>query len=293
VAYEGSNSYHLFSSYDGNAAVYNPALSRTENLQTANQPRPLGQYYQALQLDNSVGTSNFNALAVSVEKRLTHGLSFLAGYRWSKCLDETDLAFTEFTNPSNFRFDYAPCGFNMPHQVRLSYVWQLPGVRSLGFIGRNVIGGWETAGILTLQAGFPFTVTSGIDNSLSGIGLDRADIVGNPSLPGGSSTGQKLQQWFNTSAFQTNALGTFGDAPRNFLSGPGTANFDFSLIKSIPIKKGHFAETQRLDFRAEFFNLFNHPNFGLPVASVTSPTFGRILSAGTPRIAQLALKVVF
>lgn len=215
------------------------------------------------------------------------------GYRWSKCLDETDHDYIEFADPYNHRFDYAPCSFNMPQQFRFSYTWRIPSTPSLGFFGRQVIGGWETTGILTLQDGQPYLMESGIDNSATGIYYDRANLVGNPNLPGGRSTRQKLLEWFNTNAFQVNTPGTFGNSPKNFLSGPGFANFDFSLIKSFPIKKGPFAETQRIDFRAEFFNLFNRPNFGEPDSTVTDSTFGQVLSAGSPRIIQFALKYVF
>lgn len=132
-----------------------------------------------------------------------------------------------------------------------------------------------------------------MDNSFSGIGADRADIVGNPYLAGGRTTAQQLSEWFNINAFAPNADGTFGDSARNTLEGPGYANFDFSMVKSIPIRKDPLGESQHLDFRAEFFNLFNHPNFGGPVSSLSSSNIGRILSAGSPRIIQLALKYYF
>ena len=158
-------------------------------------------------------------------------------------------------------------------------------------------------GIFTVAGGPPFTVWSGVDNSLSGIGLDRADITGNALLAGGRTRGQEVAQWFNTAAFTTNALGTFGDTGKNFLSGPGFANFDFSLLKDIPLRFGPLAESQRLQFRAEFFNLTNHPNLMIaPNISSNasggfdtfgSPGFGKITLAADPRIIQLALKFIF
>jgi hypothetical protein len=295
VAYEGQESYHLFGSVEGNAAVYNPALSATANRTAVNQRRPLGQYYQGLALGEDVGTASFNALELSMEKRMTQGLTFLAGYRWSKALDESEEAFFDANaystpNPKN---DRGPASFNVPNQFLLSYSWIVPTPHRMGSVAAYVLGGWETNGILTLRSGLPYTISSGVDDSLSGIGKDRADLVGNPSLPGGRSTAQQLAQWFNTQAFAVNALGTYGTSERNFLEGPGYSNLDFSLVRSFPIKKGPLAERQAIQFRTELFNALNHPNFSAPSASVSSSTFGRITSAGSPRIIQFGLKFVY
>jgi hypothetical protein len=295
VAYEGQESYHLFGSVEGNAAIYNPALSATANRTNVNTRRPLGQYYQGLALGEDVGTASFNALEVSMEKRMTQGLTFLAGYRWSKALDESEEAFFDADaystpNPKN---DRGPASFNVPNQFLCSYSWMIPTPHGIGSVGSYVLGGWETNGILTLHSGLPFTISSGIDDSLSAISKDRADLVGNPGVPGGRSTAQQLQEWFNTQAFVVNALGTFGTSERNFLEGPGLANFDFSIVRSFPIKKGPLAERQALQFRKELFNSLNHPNFNAPSASVSSSTFGRVTSAGNPRILQFGLKFVY
>jgi hypothetical protein len=102
-----------------------------------------------------------------------------------------------------------------------------------------------------------------------------------------------VQQWFNTQAFVANALGTFGTSSRNFLTGPGVSNLDFSMIKVFPIRKGPLAETQALHLRAEAFNILNHANFNNPNSTVTSSTFGRITSAADPRIIQFSLKFIY
>jgi hypothetical protein len=299
VAYEGSEGYHLWGGLEGNPATYIPGQSTLENVQ---QRRIMGQYFTNLPWVKSVGTSSFQGMTISLEKRMSHGISFLAGFRWAKSLDEisqTDTSHDDYTDPYSVRFDRGPSDFSVNRQFTCSYLWQVPTLRSLGFVGRNVLGGWRSSGILTLRAGFPFTVYSGVDNALFGPewSQERADLTGNPRLPSNRPLSQKLNEWFNTNSFTYNALGTFGNSPRNFLQGPGFANFDFALIKSIPIKKGPFAETQRIDFRAEFFNLFNRANFGNPefdASSITDgPLFGHILSAYDPRIVQLALKFVF
>ena len=302
VSYEGANAWHMDSTIEGNPAIYNPALTRAQNLADTNQRRPMGNDYQSMPLIENIATQNYNALVVSAEKRVSHGLAFLTGYRWAKCLDEIEVGWREFTG-LNPRGDYGRCGYDVANQFRFSYNWTLPTPGSWGFVGKNIIGGWTSNGILTLASGPPFTVWSGVDNSFSGIGLDRADVVGNPNLAGGRSRGQQVAQWFNTAAFTTNAVGTFGDSAKNMLSGPGLGNFDFSMIKSIPIAIGPRADTQHLEFRAEFFNLTNHTNLmlkpnvssnaGGPFGTVGSPGLGKITLAADPRIIQFALKFVF
>lgn len=293
VSYEGSNSYHMFGDIEGDAGVYNPALSWTQNELTIQQRRPLGQYFTNLELDKTIATNNYNALVISAEKRMSRGLSILGGYRWSKCLDEVSgSAFSEDDFSSlNPAHDYGPCTYNITNQLEVSYIYQLPRLGGHGIAVREILGGWSTDGIMTFRGGLPFSVTSGTDRSGSGIGLDRADVVGNPILPGGRTTAQELQEWFNTSAFTLAAVGTYGNSGRDLLTGPGYSDFDFSLIKSFSIRK--LGEGSGLDFRAEFFNGLNFADFNNPSSSVSSSTFGRITSSGNPRIIQFGLKLHF
>jgi hypothetical protein len=294
VAYEGQNAYHLFGSVETNPGIYDPTLSVNDNRLRLNQRRPLGQYYQALSVGQDITTSSFNALVISVEKRMSHGFSVLGGYRWSKCLNLADNAFFDTSNfiSTNPKFDRGPCGYNVPHQFRFSYGWQLPQFRPAGAVGRAVLGGWQTNGILNVRDGLPFTVTTGVDNSFSGIGRDRADIIGAPYLSGRSKN-DMVFQYFNTKSFVANALGTFGTSSRNLMIGPGLATFDVAIAKKFPLPFGKLKESQFLTFRAEFFNFFNRANFGNPSSSVISSTFGRITSASDPRITQLSIKYIF
>ncbi len=209
LTYEGSRSYHAFGAVEGNAGVYDPNLSFTENELTLQQRRPMGQYFTNLSLMKTVGKSNFNALVVSAEKRVSHGLTALGGYRWSKCMDEDSAtAFNgdDYTS-TNPDFDYARCNYNITNQFTLSYVYRLPEVSSFGFVGRYLLSGWQNTGILTLHTGYPFSVVSGLDRSATGIGLDRADLVGNPHLPGNRSTSEKLAEWFNTAGLRSKCSG--------------------------------------------------------------------------------------
>jgi hypothetical protein len=155
-------------------------------------------------------------------------------------------------------------------------------------LARNVIGGWEINGILNLQSGMPFSVTSGVDNSQSAVNADRADLIGNPQISGDRSKAAIIQQYFNKSAFKVNAVGTFGNAGRNIMIGPGLENIDFGAIKTFAIR-----DRYKVQLRAEAFNLFNHANFNNPNANVSAGTFATITGAGAPRVLQVAMKAMF
>jgi len=127
-----------------------------------------------------------------------------------------------------------------------------------------------------------------MNNSLTAEGNDRPDQVGNPNLGGGRSRGQEVQEYFNTSAFVPNAIGAFGNVGRNSLTSPGFAGVDFGIFRFFPI-----TERVKFQFRAEFFDLFNRPNFGAPVNYLASPGFGQIQSANSNRQIQFALKLLF
>jgi hypothetical protein len=292
ASYEGSESYHLFGGEEGNAPVYVPGQTTLANEQ---QFRP-NQNFTSLTLGRTNGTASFNALTLSVERRLRN-LSFLGGFRVAKTIDEvsaTQLSGVDYytTDPHQSR---SLSDFDVNRQFIFSSTYQLPTPTALGALGNYVIGGWKMSGILALRAGTPVTIYSGVDNSLSGIGNDHADAVPgvDPNLDTGRSTAAKVVEYFNTAAFTQNLLGTFGDVRRNSIRGPGFANIDFSITKSFPLGRGTFAESHHLDFRAEAFNLFNHPNLGSPDNAVGDGNFGQITEALDPRILQLGLKFIF
>jgi len=153
---------------------------------------------------------------------------------------------------------------------------------------REAIGGWELTGIWTLQGGMPFTVVDGNDFSFTGLGVDHAKQIGNPHLDTGRGSSGLAAEYFNTAAFTDNDLGTYGNAPRNSIYGPGLVNTDMGLMKyfALPGKT-------KLQFRSEFFNALNHTNFQNPVADVSSSQYGQLTSANPNRILQLALKLLF
>ena len=151
-----------------------------------------------------------------------------------------------------------------------------------------IFGGWELSGFVTLQSGQPFTIMSGRDNSLTAVGADRPDVIGDPKLPTDRSRGDQVAEYFETTAFLANQPGRFGNVGRNSLIGPGLANIDLGVFKRFRINERH-----AFQFRAEFFNLFNRPNFGQPNTTLTASAFGRILTAAPARQIQLALKYSF
>jgi hypothetical protein len=173
----------------------------------------------------------------------------------------------------------------------VGFSYELPFGRAASSVFDRIVSNWEIQGIATFQSGRPFTVAllSDIDNSNTGRSVlgfganDRPDIVGDPDVddPG-------PDRWFNPAAFAFSARGTFGNAGRNILEGPGYANVNLGLIKHVVL-----GGRVRLQLRAEAFNLFNRVNLNLPDNFLGSPTFGQILSAGSPRHVQFGVKLLF
>jgi hypothetical protein len=156
---------------------------------------------------------------------------------------------------------------------------------------KQVINGWELTGIHTLQTGNPINIRTGLDNSRTGMGQDRPNLVGNPFLPEGRSKAEKLARWIDINAFQPNPIGTFGNLGKNIIYGPGLWNLDLGLFKNFSVTENH-----RVQFRWEMFDAFNHPNFRGPSSwSLASPSsFGQITSTfSSPRVMQFGLKYAF
>jgi hypothetical protein len=168
-----------------------------------------------------------------------------------------------------------------------SFLWELPGTFDHPVVD-GILGSWSLTGILAMQTGGGFTVTSAVDNARSGTGGQRADISGDPDLSSDRPTSEKALRWFNTSVYSPNALGTFGNSGRNTLRGPGSRNVDLGLHKTFAAGR-----TTRLQVRIEAFNAFNWVNLGTPNTTQTSQNFGRITTAGAPRVMQGALRVSF
>jgi len=285
VAYAASKGTFLGYNVDLNAATYGPGANGSNT-----QARRPNQNFQGVVEDVSGGNSIYNSLQVSIDKRFSDGFTVSANYTFGKTIDQvsylTDTCSTNTINPYNVGAYRGVSDFNVPQRFVLNYLWQLPSPKGNAVV-RGLLGNWQTSGILNWQSGFPLNIQSGEDDSLSGVGNDQADVVSKPSLTSGS-LGTKINQWFTTSAFKTAAIGSFGNAGRNILYGPGTFNLDFSIQKLFIIK-----EPWNLQYRAEFFNGLNHTLLNNPGTVVTSSGFGQITSARDPRILQMALKLRF
>lgn len=304
VNYLGNRGSHLFMSHELNWAVPLPlnvqpasiqlsdyaARRRFSNVTCSGQP-----CYDTVEIDDSNGWSNYNSLQISVNRPMRHGLSFLSSYVYAKTIDIGSVAGEGGSGPRdpyNLNLDKGPSNFDVKHRFVTSLVWQIPAVSRFRGVTNVLLNNWQVNGIITVQSGFPFTVYSGPDTSLTGIGGETADPVGgiSASLPSGRSNGQRVAEYFNTAAFQVASWGTYGLVSRNSMYGPGLVNFDMSFFKSFPISE----RLGRIEFREENFNLFNHPNFFNPDSTVQDgAAFGQIFSAHDPRFVQLALKWIF
>ncbi|HEV2882448.1 MAG TPA: TonB-dependent receptor [Pyrinomonadaceae bacterium] len=263
--------------------------------------RPVPQF-DDINLIESRGNSNYHSLQVRLQQRLTRGLAMLSSYTYSKSIDDASNFFTSAGDPNfpqdsqNLRLERGRSNFDVRHRLSASFSYELPFGRGRRFLGDDgfvstLLSGFQLNGIATVQSGRPFTVAllSEIDNSNTGrstLGFganDRPNVVSDPTA--GNRTPER---WFNTAAFAFPAFGTFGNAGRNILDGPGYQNVNASLLKNTRL-----SERLNLQLRLEAFNLFNHPNFNLPDNFLGSPTFGQILSARDPRHLQFGAKLLF
>ncbi len=286
AAYAGNKGTYLASGALGfreqNPAIYIPGASTTSNTQS----RRINPNFGSVGLFSSDNNSHYESVRLNIEKRFGQSFTVLANYTWSKMID--DFGSSGTTNPLNRRFDYGISNDDVPRVFNFSGLWQIPNAPIHGLADR-LLNGWELTSIASWRSGFPFSVTSGVDNSLSGVGQDRADYLGGvAALDPNRAHGQLVAQYFNFSAFAKNALGTFGTSGKNILWGPGLFDTDLGLLKNFKI-----AERFSTQFRAEFFNVFNNVNFSQPSANLNAASIGRITAAGNPRILQFALKFLF
>jgi len=330
IGYVGTKGTKLPRFVEGNPAIYVPGFFPQSGGQppqpkstsgNADQRRLYSQCtldvasppctYSSTGLIDGIANSSYNALEASLKKRFSHGLSFLASYTYSNSIDdassfnmtgsaskpvagENDLA----QNPFDLSAERGRSLFDARHRLVLSYQWSLPSWRQPHGWYQQMLGNWQVNGIATLMSGTPFTVFDSTDFSVQGSAPEISGFFSNrPNLVPGQNPNSGPRTpgaWFKRSAFQpitqdpNSPVQQFGTAGRNIVQGPGYADWDFSLFKNFPV-----AEGKELQFRAEFFDLLNHPNFYLPDSDISSSTFNTILEAQPPRLIQLALKFVF
>ncbi|MGO8720803.1 MAG: hypothetical protein ACLQMO_16565 [Acidobacteriaceae bacterium] len=227
--------------------------------------------------------SSYNGLQTSVRKQFSYGLLLDANFTWSKSLDDYGpIGSSTYINTEPFdqTFDYGPSPGDVARIFNFSPIYQLPGLKGNGW-QTKFTNGWTASAIVSWQSGTPFTVYSGVDNSFSGVGADRADFTGTKLsqavLNPNRSHSQLVNEYFNTSLFTVNAVGTFGNTGKNVLRGPGLFDTNFALLKNIPLATRFF-----LQFRFEAFNIFNNVNFMNPGSTVSDTGFGQITGAHHP-----------
>lgn len=273
--------------FEANPATYGPGATRG-NIQAR---RPLNPDYASVLVVDSFGKSWYHGLVLSGERRFTSDLAVTLSYTFSRNIDTgitvTSANVASANNPYNPLNDKGLADADRPHAFVASYVWNLPRFNTAPVLVKYLLGGWQHNGIVALYSGTPFSVVSGLDNSLTGVNQDRADLIGTPSLTSGTK-GERILRYFSTAAFRLNAESTFGTSGRNILRAPGSVNIDMSIFKNIPLWEKH-----TFQLRGEFFNVPNRTNLGGPNANFSATTFGRITSAGSPRVIQIALKYIF
>jgi hypothetical protein len=257
--------------------------------------------------EDTIANSNYNALEMMLQKRFSHGLQFQAAYTFSKSIDDGS-TFEETLDPFNSRASRALSLFNSKQRFVVSYDWELPITKHQGFAGK-ALNDWEVSGITQFQSGFPIRLNTEDDteliNSLFFLGTEAPSLVApfQKLDPRKTYTSLGLTTpgyWFNPNDFATAAtpngapvppLGSFNNGTqRTICCGPGLIDWDFSIHKKIPL-----SETRYVQFRAEIFNVFNHTNYSNPDGGFSDgPTeFGKITTAGDPRLLQFALKYFF
>jgi hypothetical protein len=268
--------------------------------------RPYPQFTGLSIVNDTSGNSIYHSLQLKVEKRLSSGVSFLVSYTLGKLITDVPWAVSgiggnngsgSYQNWYDLHTERALSAQDVTHSLSVSYVYQLPFGRGQ-LIGNNwkgpadwLLGGWQLNGITRLTTGNPLALSTSTNNTFSLGGGSRPNSNGqNAALPSDRPTADKIQQWFDVSAFIQPGSFTFGNVSRTIdVRAPGLVNFDVSLFKEI-----HLYERSALQFRAEFFNVLNHPNFSPPNTVLGNRAFGTISSlAALPRVGQLALKLTF
>lgn len=305
VAYVGTKGNHLLRQLDINQAQPGvreavTAQLRASGVLTSSQTVAVNYIRPYLGYSNivdrrTVARSNYNSLQVSFNKRFSHNFQLGAVYTWSKNLTDasTDRA-DRPQNPLNTELEYGRSQFDRSHIFTTNFLYDIPFFNRRTDLAGTVLGGWQLSGIYSAQTGTPLTITQSGDTLTTNIGAAastlRPNLIGDPNGTG------SVTQWFNTAAF-ARATTTYGTAGRGIIRGPGINNWDLSVMKTF-----RFTEATNLQFRTEFFNAFNHPQYNNPGTNVTfnadgtisnPTTFGVITTSRNPRIIQFGLKLNF
>lgn len=319
ITYIGNKNSHLWLGNAINPAVYIPgtwtgagscgsltispgtgkACSSTTNsnvrtvLSLINPTQGQGYSPTMTQIDDGANSA-YHGLMGTIQHRMSDNFSFLANYTWSHCISigdsPGDVAAPTYENSNNRRLDRSNCGYDVRHIFNTTFVASSH-FGSLHGIYGAVANNWQIAPLIRITSGLPLNVTSGIDNSLTGIGLDRPNLVSGAAVYSGVKVRQKAPgnlSYLNKTAFTQNATGTYGNLGRNAFRGPNYYDVDASLSRAFPIH-----DRLAFNLRLEGFNIMNHPNLSTFTTALNSGTFGNATAANDPRIFQAAAKFTF
>jgi hypothetical protein len=311
IRYVGTKGTHLPRNIEANPAVYGPGASSQNadrrriyaNCAPNNGPCDFATVGELTYGQNST----YHAAQFSLSREFEHGIGLNVSYWFSKTLDylssmnlqgasakalsgENDLA----QNPFDLKAEHGPSLFDARNRFVASVLWEIPYARNTHGLAKMLFDGWQVNGIADANSATPYTVYDSTNVSLqassppiSGYFASRPNVVGDPTR--GPHT---VNEWISRDDFQrlnpVTQAGQFGNAGRNIARGPGYEDIDASALKVFPL-----AESLRLQFRAESFNVLNHTNLGVPIADLASANFGEVLESGPPRLTQFALKLIF
>jgi hypothetical protein len=299
VGYVGSKGTRLTATFDGNRPIQ--PVTPGPGVPPISARRPF-QGFDNINVTKSLGNSNFHSLQVKAERRAARGLTILGSYTWAHSISNADISsvgggqyLAAIQDYMDLRGSRSDSVFDIRHRLSVAAIYDVPLFRNASQrLVRTLLGGWQLGAIITEQTGFAAALTGVVDTTGTGV-ASRPDMLAgqDPMLDRGDRT---RARWFNTAAFALPQPGRFGTAPRHPIHLPGLNQVDASATKNF-----RFTETHQLQFRAEFFNAFNHVNLGAPGLNIRDPdNFGRVTSttqaAGMPgdsRVVQFALKYYF
>ena len=307
--YLGNAGRHIWGSTDINYSIVTPGAttSNANARRITNLLNPAqGQYYANIQQSDDGANSSYQGLVMKAEHRMASHFNLLSTYTWSHCVSSWDfageLAGPVYQNPlSRAQGERGNCGYDHRHSFIISGVALSPGFG--GGVAKFVSKDWQVSPNINFITGNPIQLTTGKDVSLSTQNLDRPSVLlADQVYP----TTKTVQEYFNPAAFVCAGPGTgtqagisglntgcastgvFGNLGRNSVYGPGQINFDLALSRRFNLR-----ERWKLEFRADVFNIMNHGNWNNPTTTITSGTFGQVVSFGSPRLIQMAMKVYF
>jgi hypothetical protein len=249
-------------------------------------------------LVKALDPSNYHALTGKVNKRFSTGLSILGAYTYSKVMGIGGALFgdqSRLQDQRNRRSEYAALEFNQTQRLTAGWIYELPfgkgkPLANVSGAAGALVGGWSFQGLYTVHSGFPLTPTSSVSSNVGRQDMNRSNRTCDGNLSGDA---RRLNRWFDTSCFPDHAFGTFGNSGNGVITGPGVNNFDLTLMKNTSFRTGS-REPVTVQFRAEFFNAFNHAAFADPNMSANTAQFGVIRGTRiNGREIQLALKFLF